>query len=86
MSNGRNIGSISAGQAQIASHRPEVTLWPGAVVQSLQRVLQRPALARAAMNSQASAPPLDFEQLVHSGRIRRLSRTTPEGRVLEASP
>ena len=81
-------GSISAGQAQIASHRPEVTLWPGAVVQSLQRVLQRPALARAAMNSQASAPPLDFEQLVreHSGRIRCLSRTTPEGRVLEASP
>ena len=35
-----------------------------------------------------SAPPLDFEQLVreHSGRSRRLSRTTPEGRVLEASP
>jgi hypothetical protein len=48
-------GSISAGQAQIASHRPEVTLWPGAVVQSLQRVLQRPALARC--NEQPSERP-----------------------------
>lgn len=68
-------------------HMPEMIAQLGAVVQSLQASAGGPALARAAMNSQASAPPLDLEQLVreHSGRIRRLSRTTPEGRALAAS-
>jgi hypothetical protein len=38
------FGSISAGQAQITSHRPEVTLWPGAVLQSLQAWATAPRL------------------------------------------
>jgi hypothetical protein len=68
-------GSICAGQAQIASHRPEVTLWPGAVVQSLQAC--------------AAAPRLWTSSSWYASTVAafgRLSRTTPEGRVLEASP
>ena len=53
--NGR-FGSISAGQAQIASHRPEVPLWPGAVVQSLQACAAAPC-ARARCNEQPSGHP-----------------------------